>query len=134
MLELPAAPKDRGHIAELSFALEAKKRGFTVLTTGGDNAPFDVVLYKDNKFHRVQVKSCLKQEPKRTRWTFTVKFGGKHQSRAYRKHDVDFIALYAFDADWWYIIPTEVVAEAISIKIDSKGLFDIFKNNWTVFN
>lgn len=134
MLELPAAAKDRGHIAELTFALEAKRRGFTVLTTGGDNAPFDVVLYKDNKFHRVQIKSCLKREPNRERWNFTVKYGSHNSNKAYKKHDVDFIALHAFDAGFWYFLPTEVLADLTTVKIDKSGQYDIFKENWTIFN
>jgi hypothetical protein len=130
---LPENAKDRGHLAELIFALEAKKRGFIVLTPGGDNCAMDIVLYKNGKFSKVQVKSCRNKEPNRDRYTFTTKRGGPRLHRAYDRDDVDFLALYSFDAEEFHFIPVDVVGNNHTIKIDSAGRYEQFKNNWTVF-
>ncbi len=134
MPDLPEAAKDRGHLAELMFALEAKKRGHIICTPGGDNCPFDVVLYNTvGRFIRVQVKSCLRKEPGRTRHSFTVKKGGKNKQSAYHKEDIDVLALYTYDEDVWFFVPIEVVGLDTTVKIEPGGKYDIFRGNWDIF-
>ncbi len=135
MSELPERAKDRGHLAELLFAVEAKRRGFVVLTTGGDNAAFDVVLYTPNgNFLKVQIKSCLQKERTRDRHTFSVKRGGLHHHRTYQASEIDIMALYAFDVEEWHFIPVSQIGTKKTIKIDKAGRFDRYKNNWEVFS
>lgn len=131
MSDLPESPKDRGHLAELVFAAEAAKRGYTVLTPGGDNSPFDIVLYNGKRFIRVQIKSCLKKEADRDRYTFTIKQGGPNTHRAYV--DIDVFGLYSFATKEWFLVPLDVVPGETTIKIDSSGRFDQYKENWTIF-
>lgn len=132
MSDLPESHKDRGHLAELLFAAEAAKRGYTVLTPGGDNSPFDVVLYNGKRFIKVQIKSCLKKESERDRYTFTIKQGGANTHRAYT--DIDAFGLYNFEKKEWHLVPLDVVAGETTLKIDSSGRFDQYRENWTLFN
>lgn len=131
---LPEDAKERGYLAELIFAVEAKKNGLTVLTPGGDSAPFDAVVYNSQgRFIKVQIKSCLQREPGRDRHNYTCKRGGPRLARAYEQKDVDMLGLYAFDTNVWHFIPIEQVAGESQIKIDAGGKFDIFRENWNQF-
>lgn len=133
-MDLPETAKGRGHLAELLFAAEGAKRGNIVLTPGGDNCPFDVVLYTPTgKFFRVQVKSCLKKEEGRSRYTFTIKRGGTNHHRSYEEKDVDILACYSFAEEVWYLVPVVAVLNETTIKIDSSGRFDQYKENWNLF-
>lgn len=133
-MDLPETHKGRGHLAELLFAAEGARRGHIVLTPGGDNCAFDVVLYnKDGKFFRVQVKSCLKKEEGRDRYTFTIKRGGMGHHRTYETKDVDALALYSFSEETWFVVPMADVVHLKSIKIDSKGEFEQYRENWSYF-
>jgi hypothetical protein len=134
MPDVPETSKDRGHLAELIFAVGARRRDHIVCTPGGDNAPFDVVLFNaGGRFIRVQIKSCLKREEGRDRHTWTVKKGGPKKARAYGKQDVDVMALYAYDEDAWWFIPIEALGLEPHIKIDESSPFCQYKNCWDVF-
>lgn len=134
-MDLPERAKDRGHLAELLFAVEAKRRGYVVLTTGGDNAAFDLVLYTpDGNFVKVQVKSCLGKEKTRDRHTFSVKRGGEKQHRIYKASEIDVMALYSYDNQQWYFIPIAEIGTKKTIKIDNGGRFEKFRNAWNIFN
>lgn len=135
MSDLPETHKDRGHLAELLFAAEATKRGHKVLLPGGDNCAFDVVVYnKNHRFIRVQIKSCLKKEEGRDRYTFTIKRGGTHNHREYEAVDVDLFGLYCFETSTWHIVPVADVIGETTIKIDSAGKFEHYKENWAYFD
>lgn len=134
MPEIPEASKDRGFLAEMMFALDAKKNGHSVCTPVGDNDPFDVVLYNPaGRFIRVQIKSCLKKEPGRTRHIWTVKKGGPKTARPYSKQDIDVLALYAYDENAWWFIPIETIGLDVSVKIDDNSALNQFKDNWDIF-
>lgn len=131
---LPASSKARGFLAELILGVEAQKRGLVVLTPGGDNEIFDLVILNGcGRFIKVQVKSCLQKEPGRDRHNFTCKKGGKKQQRTYNKQDIDILALYAFDTEVWHFVPVEVIGTDSQVKIDNGGKYDIFRDNWDIF-
>lgn len=131
-MELPA--KDRGRLAELLLEIEARKRGFIVLTPGGDNAAFDLVMLSPSgRFYKMQVKSAIHKEANRDRYTFTTKRGGSAATyRAYKAEEIDFLALYAFPDNEWHFVPVEK-AGGHTIKIDAGGKFSQYKDNWSQF-
>ena len=51
-----ATYKQRGEWAELLFMTLAAERGFRVAKPWGDSAPYDVVVEREGRFLRVQVK------------------------------------------------------------------------------
>lgn len=124
--------KDRGAVAVLKFAAEAKLRGFLVLTESSDNAPFDVVLYKPNcraSFIKVQVKSCLKAE--RGKWHFMIKHGGGKAFRPYTREEVDIFALHSFDTNDWWLIDVSSTEDKKKLTLDTRSQF---LSNWELLN
>lgn len=125
--------KDRGHLASLRLVLQVQLRNLTALWPEGDNQPYDLVVTPDSqKFIKIQVKSCLKQDVQK-RHGFIVKRGANH-SKTYTKKLVDIIALYAFDTEDWYFIPIEKIEGLTSIHTGGNSKWEGYKNNWEIFN
>lgn len=128
-MPVPTNQKDRGHIAVLKLAVEAESRGLVTLLPSGDNRPYDLVITPDNnKFIRVQVKSCWKRDHRR-RHSFVIGYGSDHKHQ-YDRRTVDIIALYAFDTDEWYILPVEETVGVKNLHVGKDSRWLAFKNNW----
>ena len=50
--------KQIGMIAELKAQYDFMNVGYNILVPQGDYCPYDLVIEKDNKFYKIQVKSC----------------------------------------------------------------------------
>ena len=91
--------KLRGEWVEMRFMTLAAQHGFTVSRPWGDSAPYDMMLERDGRVLRVQVK-CT-----------TYPCGNSYRCHVtasgvpYAKEQVDFIAAYIIPLDVWYIIP-----------------------------
>jgi PD-(D/E)XK endonuclease len=48
--------KQKGDLAELKVACDLRRRGYLVLIPFGEEAPYDIVIDRDGKLERIQVK------------------------------------------------------------------------------
>jgi hypothetical protein len=120
---LKLSSKTKGEYAELVFASEACKQGFTVLFPNGDNALYDFVVDIKGKLSRIQVKSSSTS-------VYSVSHGSHYtkSNRSRYKH-IDFFAFVCLTTLNVYIIPLSKVKEKGTISIrDSKHL--LYKNAW----
>ena len=78
------------------------RNGYSVLTPIEDYAGYDLVAEKYGKFHRIQVKTSEKQDPRRNRYGFMTSVGSNNKS-IYNKSMVDYIVCWAMDADLFWI-------------------------------
>lgn len=132
MDELPKDAKSRGQLAELMFAVEARKRGLQVLTTLNESAVFDLVILNSNgKFFKVQVKSALHED--RKRHTFTLKQGTPKTRRGYHADQIDVVACFCFDSNDWYLIPITEVAGDQTVKISPGSKHYKYLDGWETF-
>jgi hypothetical protein len=102
----PADQKERGEWVELLFMANAARLGLKVARPHGDSARFDVIVEKDGRLHRVQVKSttfnrkgcyeCL---------CFWSRVSKKREAKQYSEEQIDFVAAYVVPEDEWFIIP-----------------------------
>lgn len=130
-----------GEIAELRFALEARRRGLMVskpLTT----ARYDLVVDGGGRLSRVQVKAISKPEYGNTYHCHLTR--GLGSRSRYKANEIDFFALYLVTADLWYFVPSALVVGSCVLRIDpnrgprvagTKPLLDYpkFKGAWNLF-
>lgn len=104
----PGTKKQKGDFAELKVACDLRRRGYLVLIPFGEEAPYDIVIDRDGKLERVQVKyrdrggrsaievPCYSQ---------TI-IGGKAVSKTpYTAETIDWLALYDVETDRCFYIP-----------------------------
>ena len=51
-----AALKKKGDLAELKIAADLMERGYGIAVPWGEDCDFDLIAYRDDELHRVQVK------------------------------------------------------------------------------
>lgn len=117
-----------GNIGETVALAEFAKRGVPVLIPFGQNVPYDLVIQLNNKFYKVQCKTC--QSVKDGKMLFNVcrtnGFTGKHTT--YTSEEVDFLFLYCIENNYMALVPIEdvTVHRGFVIRIDKP------KNNQTL--
>ena len=95
----------KGVLGELEFALHLIKKGFTVLQPVNPNSSYDLVIEKDGKFQRIQVKyltpnhGIMRVELERP----------KRSTLNYRDREVDAFGIYNPTHQKYYLIPIEKI-------------------------
>ncbi len=91
----------KGLLGELEFSLYLIQKGWSVLKPTNQNSRYDVVLEKDGKFKRLQIKYCtpnngvIRLELDRP----------KRKTRPYGSSEIDYIAAYNSRDHKFYLIP-----------------------------
>ncbi len=124
--------KQRGEWVELKFITEAIARGFHVILPYGQSMRYDLVIERDARFGRVQVKStdCLMDDGYRCT---LATHNGRLQ---YSAEQIDFLAAYVLPVDVWYIFPAEAIANRnVAMlyphrKPAQGGMFEKFRDAW----
>jgi hypothetical protein len=99
--------KERREWAEVRFLARAMEQRFRVAKLWGDSAPYDLMVERDGRAFRVQVKSTMRR-PKGGAYPCHVPAG---ERRVHMLEEIDFVAAYIIPLDLWYIIPAGVVAK-----------------------
>src|SRR5262245_36356055 len=99
--------KTKGDLAELKVATDLLERGFRIAIPYGEDNDFDLILIRDDKLERVQVKyteSNGKFVIVRTR-SHSLTNGKVRQTKYYTAATVDWIAVYDKFSDRCYYVP-----------------------------
>ena len=84
-------PSQIGLITEYKCQLFLIEHGFNVLTPIGNYQKYDLVIEKNNKFYRIQIKhSTEKENSFLVRTKYDVRDNGKVRKEVYQKEDVDY--------------------------------------------
>ncbi len=103
--------KVRGEWVELWFMLRAVELGLHLSKPWGEVMPYDFVVEHLGKFVRVQVKSTMFQD--RGGYSCSVRgWNGPYQGDPF-----EYLAVYVFQEDLWYIIPAELVVGQGSVAL-----------------
>lgn len=113
--------KDKGDLGVLKAQADMASQGFMILLPLTEHSPFDLVIYKNQKFLRVQVKyrtcntrGCL-DIALQSIWSDKQ---GVHRT-SMDKNDVDIICIYCPDTDsCYYFDPKIVKRESISLRMN----------------
>jgi len=104
--------KEKGDIAEYAVVAEALKRGFNVLIPIGDRLPYDLVIERNGKFIRIQVKWAWKDNSKDSgENSYAVSTRKSHtnsKGSIYSRYDsdaFDFLIAYIEERNLFYVMP-----------------------------
>ncbi len=94
---------DIGAVAEHKFAAELLHRGIMPSWPSSQLIPYDLVAELPNRLVRIQVKGT-----RRIGKSIEVdvrKYSTSKTRSRYTKHDTDFIVVYIFETNDWYLLP-----------------------------
>lgn len=112
--------KDKGDLGVLKVIASLGSQGFLILNPLTEHSPFDLVVYKDKQFFRIQVKYRTAKNGyivARLSNSWADK-NGTHTTPMDLK-EVDYIAVYCPDTDDCYYIKSEECTESITLRIET---------------
>jgi hypothetical protein len=116
---VPHHTKDKGDLGVFKAQADLAAQGFMVLLPLTEHAPFDLVIYKDRSFARVQVRyracnrrGCLDV---RLRSIWNDK-RGTHRAPM-NKDEVDLVCIYCPDTDECYYIDPKKVRGSVTFRV-----------------
>jgi hypothetical protein len=118
---VPHHTKDKGDLGVFKAQADLASQGFMVLLPLTEHAAFDLVIYKDCAFQRVQVRyrtcnrnGCLDVHL-RSIWNDKH---GTHR-RLMDKAEVDLVCVYCPDTDACYYFDPRQVNQSITLRVKS---------------
>ena len=91
-----------GDIGVSVIISEFLKHGINVLLPYDDNSPYDLVIYVNSKFHKIQVKTTEKVKSNGTQMQFEITKSNPYSKTdpRYLDGEVDYFALYCIENEW----------------------------------
>lgn len=111
--------KDKGDLGVLKAQIDLFEQGFTILNPLTEHAAFDLVAYKDSKFHRVQVKYRKLDKTGKLEVKFSTCWADKHGSHRLplNKDEVDLYCVYCPDTDACYYLAPKDYRSNVSLRV-----------------
>lgn len=89
-----------------------------VLLPFDDNSSYDLVIYIDNKFYKIQVKTTEKVKYNELMEFSLCKTNPyAKENVSYNSSEVDYFCLYCLENDWCGLMPFEPVKKSITIRL-----------------
>jgi hypothetical protein len=98
----------KGELGEVMVMADLVKRGYKIAIPLGEDWRFDLILFRDNKLEKVQVK-CTESDGEVIRVRTQYNVGGNGSDNhgvKYTPNDTDWIACYDVTTDKCYYIPS----------------------------
>ena len=136
----PKQSKKFGTLSEQKFIVETMERGLDVLSPVGEHLPIDcVVMNRAGGMVRTQIKATYTPLDCNGGHRFGICAGQGSTKRPIDCTKVDVVACYIDPYSKWYLIPCLDLCEQIKLWFyphndKSKGKFEKYKDNWSVFN
>jgi len=111
--------KDKGDLGVLKAQLDLFEQGFTICLPMTEHAPFDLVIYKNGEFLRVQVKyrALTKDGALQVRFaTCWADRNGTH-SVPIDKDEIDLFCVYCPDTDQCYYFDPKQFRSNVSLRV-----------------
>ena len=112
--------KEKGDLGVLKAQLSLFEQGYLILQPVTEHAPFDLVVYKDNAFKRVQVKyKSLDKSGAITlhfRSCWTDKNGTHMQ--AVDKEQIDLYCIYCPETDECYFLDPKAFDKSVTLRVE----------------
>jgi hypothetical protein len=113
--------KTKGDLGVLKAQVDLYEKGYLILNPSTEHSPFDLVVYKDGVFKRIQVK----YRSLTTTGTMEVKFStswasktGNHINK-YDKNEVDIFCVYCPETDkCYYIKLSDFRSESVVLRVE----------------
>jgi hypothetical protein len=102
-----ASLKTKGDLAELKVAVDLVERGYRVAIPFGEDSDFDLILIRDERLERIQVKYACSDGrviPVRCR-SHSLTNGRVRQTKRYTSETIEWLAVYDATTDRCFYIP-----------------------------
>src|SRR5271165_7030755 len=114
--------KSLGALGEILFTAQAALRGFSVAVPIGETQRYDRIVDNGNHCLRVQVKTTSGTTQPGIYSVDCTHRASKARSKgkkkvAYTKDEIDFLVIFVFPEDTWYIIPVEALRGRLILTI-----------------
>lgn len=101
--------KQVGDIGTSAAIYNFQKYGIPVAIPFDDNMPYDLIIYVNNCFYKVQVKTTLSEKNDKSMiFQTNISNPFKKINRPYEKNEVDFFFLYCIENEWCGLINFEL--------------------------
>jgi len=87
---------------ELRFAAEFTRKGWQIFLPYGEDGPIDLLIEKEGKFRRIQIKST---KPSKGAIHCRVKSSNNWQVKKYTRKEIDYFGIYDYQNKEGYLIP-----------------------------
>jgi hypothetical protein len=116
---MPHHTKDKGDLGVLKAQADLAAQGFMVLLPLTEHAPFDLVIYKDRVFQRVQVRYRACDSRGRLDVSLRSIWNDKHGTHVVfmDKAEVDIVCVYCPDTDACYYFNPHQVNKSVSLRV-----------------
>jgi PD-(D/E)XK endonuclease len=114
---LPLNLKGKGDLAELMVAADLRRRGFKIAIPFGEDCDFDLVLIRDDRLERVQVKYAESDGiviPVRCS-SHSLTNGKVRKTKRYTAKTIDLLAVYDRTSSRCYYVPASELGAGRSI-------------------
>ena len=111
--------KTKGDLGVLKASADLCLKGFLVCLPFSEHSPFDLVIYKDGQFSRVQVKTRKIDQ----HGGFLIAFRNSYSTskgvmtRAVDKAEIDLYCVYCIDNDTCYYFKPSAFNKSVSLRV-----------------
>ncbi len=111
--------KLKGDLGVLKAQLDLFEQGFTILVPQTEHSPFDLAVYKDDEFRRVQVKYRTVDKFGKIDVKFSTCWNDKHGTHIVPidKREVDLYCIYCPDTDECYYLEPKKFRSNASLRV-----------------
>lgn len=116
-IEAPLNLKGKGDLAELMVATDLRRRGFKIAIPFGEDCDFDLVLIREDRLERVQVKYVESDGAviKVKCFSHSLTNGRVRRTKHYTAKTIDLLAVYDRTSSRCFYIPASELGEGRSI-------------------
>ncbi len=112
--------KVKGDLGVLKAQLSLYEQGYLILQPVTEHAPFDLVVYKDNVFKRVQVKYKSLDKTGAITLHFRSCWADKNGThmQAVDKDQIDLYCVYCPDTDECYFLDPNAFEKSVTLRVE----------------
>ncbi|MGM9949383.1 MAG: group I intron-associated PD-(D/E)XK endonuclease [Lysinibacillus sp.] len=113
--------KTKGDLGVLKAQVDLYTKGYMILLPHTEHAPFDLVIYKDGEFKRVQVK----YREVNIKGILEIRFRSVHSSTKgifssdVNKDEIDIYCVYCPDTDECYYFNPKMSNKSLSLRVET---------------
>ncbi|MBA4496277.1 group I intron-associated PD-(D/E)XK endonuclease [Paenactinomyces guangxiensis] len=113
--------KSKGDLGVLKAQVDLYQKGYKILYPQTEHAPFDLVIYKDNQFKRVQVKYRELNLHGVLEVRFRSSYCNSHDvvMKDTIKHEIDVYCVYCPQTDECYYFDPITFNKSISLRVET---------------
>jgi hypothetical protein len=111
--------KEKGDLGVLKAQVDLFEQGFTILVPQTEHSPFDLAVYRDGEFRRVQVKYRTVDKFGKIDVKFSTSWNDKHGTHIVPidKREVDLYCVYCPDTDECYYLEPDKFGSNASLRV-----------------